>query len=399
MKIENSQLPDGWEIKKLGDICEIKPPKKIAKEKLSENDLVTFFPMVDLKEYNHYIVPIKTKYLKDVYSGYVYFENNDVLLAKITPCFENGKLGIAKDLKNGIGFGSSEYMVFRPKVGILSEYIYYFLSLENIRREGKNRMTGAVGHKRIPVDYLSNQNLITPPLPEQKRIVAILDKAFATTAKAKANAEQNLKNAKELFESYLQGVFENKGEGWKEKTLGEVCEFRNGKAHEKHIVENGKYILINSKFISSDGLKYKRTNSQLSPLYLGDIVFVMSDVPNGKALAKCFLVDKNDTYTLNQRICVIRSKYYDKKFLYYHLNRHKFLLSFNNGENQTNLRKNDILNCPLFLFDQSEQRTIVKKLDALSTETKKLEAIYQQKIDNLEELKKSALQKAFNGEL
>jgi type I restriction enzyme S subunit len=125
----------------------------------------------------------------------------------------------------------------------------------------------------------------------------------------------------------------------------------------------------------------------------------MSDVPKGKTLAKCFTVDEDDTYTLNQRICVIRSKNFDKKFLFYHLNRHRFLLSFDNGENQTNLRKDDILNCPLFVPTLAEQKSIVTKLDALSTETKKLEAIYKTKLNHLEELKKSILKKAFNGEL
>ncbi|MBK7850740.1 MAG: hypothetical protein IPJ66_06210 [Bacteroidetes bacterium] len=104
---------------------------------------------------------------------------------------------------------------------------------------------------------LENQFNLTYPihLLEQKRIVSILDQAFAAIDKAKANAEKNLKNARAVFESYLQGVFENKGDDWKEKTLGEVCEFRNGQAHEQHIDEKGKYILVNSKFISSDGEK------------------------------------------------------------------------------------------------------------------------------------------------
>ena len=132
--------------------------------------------------------------------------------------------------------------------------------------------------------------------------------------------------------------------GWEIKKLGEVCEFYNGQAHENNIADNGRYILINSKFISSDATSFKRTNDALFPLKKSDIVMVMSDVPNGKALAKCFLVDKNDTYTLNQRICAIRTKHFDLKFLLYQLNRHKSLLEFNNGENQTNLRKNDILN-------------------------------------------------------
>src|SRR5579872_508853 len=94
---------------------------------------------------------------------------------------------------------------------------------------------------------------------------------------------------------------------WTTKRLGDVCEFYNGQAHENIIDEKGRYILINSKFISSDGASFKRTNNALSPLNKGDIVMVMSDVPNGKALAKCFLVDADKTYTLNQRICAIRT--------------------------------------------------------------------------------------------
>ena len=150
---------------------------------------------------------------------------------------------------------------------------------------------------------------------------------------------------------------------WDLKKLGEVCDFFNGQAHEKCIDENGKYKLINSKFVSSEGDNFKRTNNALSPLFVNDIVMVMSDVPNGKTLAKCFVVDENDTYTLNQRICVIRSKNFDTRFLYYQLNRNKYLLSFDNGENQTNLRKDDILNCGLFVPPLPVQKRIVSILD------------------------------------
>lgn len=146
-------------------------------------------------------------------------------------------------------------------------------------------------------------------------------------------------------------------------TLGKSCEFFNGKAHEKSIDENGKYIVVNSKFISSEGKSFKRTNEQMFPLYKGDIVMVMSDVPNGKALAKCFIIDEDDTYSLNQRICCIRSKEFDTKYLYYQLNRNEHFLAFNNGENQTNLRKDDILDCPLIKPSLEEQKRMVAELD------------------------------------
>ena len=130
-------------------------------------------------------------------------------------------------------------------------------------------------------------------------------------------------------------------------TLGESCQFFNGKAHEKDIDKEGQFVVVNSKFISSDGEVKKFTAKQMFPLVEDDIVMVMSDVPNGKALAKCYVIEENDKYSLNQRICAIRTTEFNIRFLYYQLNRHPYLLAFNNGENQTNLRKGDILNCPL----------------------------------------------------
>ncbi len=169
---------------------------------------------------------------------------------------------------------------------------------------------------------------------------------------------------------------------WDVKKLGEVCSFFNGQAHEKCIDENGKYKLINSKFVSSEGESFKRTNNALSPLFINDIVMVMSDVPNGKTLAKCFVVDEDDTFTLNQRICVIRSKNFDTRFLYYQLNRNKYLLSFDNGENQSNLRKDDILNCNLFIPPLPEQQRIVAILDEAFAAIAKAKANAEQNLKN-----------------
>ena len=182
---------------------------------------------------------------------------------------------------------------------------------------------------------------------------------------------------------------------WEVKKLGDVCSFFNGQAHEKVIDENGKYKLINSKFVSSEGEKFKRTNNALSPLFINDIVMVMSDVPNGKTLAKCYVVDKDDTYTLNQRICVIRSKSFDTRFLYYQLNRNKYLLSFNNGENQSNLRKDDILNCELFVPSLPEQQCIVAMLDEAFAAIAKAKANAEQNLKNAKELFESYLQGVF----
>ena len=384
MNVGQAQLPEGWEIKNLGEVCKViagqSPEGKFYN---SEGKGMPFYQ--GKKEYGEKYIGKPTKWTTKVTKE---AEAGDILMSVRAPV---GPVNFATQ-QICIGRGLAAIRVGKT---VDREYLYNFLVHHENEIEGN---TGAVFNS-INKKQIESIGFPLPPLPEQQRIVSILDRAFAAIDKAKANAEQNLQNAKELFESYLQGVFENGKEQWEEKTLEEVCEFRNGAAHEKHVDEEGKYTLVNSKFISSDGEKFKRTNDALSPLFVNDIAFVMSDVPNGKALAKCFLVEQNDKYTLNQRIGAIKSTAFIPEFLVYQFNRNKYLLSFNNGENQTNLRKGDILKCPLLLPSKEEQQTIVRQLDALRAETQKLEAVYQKKIDDLEELKKSILQKAFAGEL
>lgn len=148
-------------------------------------------------------------------------------------------------------------------------------------------------------------------------------------------------------------------------TLKDIVKFRNGKGHEKEVVDNGNYVVINSKFVSTGGKIKKYVNTQLVPLDKEDIVMVMSDLPNGKALAKCYYVEENGKYTLNQRIGGFRllSNSLLSKFLYYILDRNSQLLRYDNGADQTNLRKEDILKIKIPVPSLAEQERIVKILD------------------------------------
>ncbi|AFU70512.1 type I restriction-modification system, specificity subunit S HsdS [Psychroflexus torquis ATCC 700755] len=179
-------------------------------------------------------------------------------------------------------------------------------------------------------------------------------------------------------------------------TLGESCKFFNGKAHEKDIDVEGAFVVVNSKFISRDGKVRKNTRKQMFPLFEEDIVMVMSDVPNGKALAKCYIIEENNKYSLNQRICAIRTTEFNIGFLYYQLNRHSYFLAFNNGENQSNLRKGDILNCPLWKPPLSEQKQIVAILDKAFTAIEQAKANIEKNIVNAKELFQSKLNAIFS---
>ena len=166
-----------WKKVKISDVCQIQPKKAQVKLKLKDSDEVSFMPMKDLGIQTIYPKSNQIKKLEKVYSSYTYFEDNDILLAKITPCFENGKLGIASNLINGVGFGSSEYIVLRCSEEVIPQYIYFCLNQPNFRIIGENQMSGAVGHKRVPIEYVENTEIYLPPIADQERIVAKLDAA------------------------------------------------------------------------------------------------------------------------------------------------------------------------------------------------------------------------------
>ncbi len=167
------ELAEGWKMVKLGEVCEINP-KKTEISSLGGDTLVSFLPMEDIGIVQD-IIPIKERKLEEVYKGYTYFKENDVLVAKVTPCFENGKSGIARKLKNGIGFGSSELHVIRVSASVIPEFIYPFVSSDSFKTKGKVQMTGTGGLQRVPSSFIHDFEIPLPPLSVQQRIVAKIE--------------------------------------------------------------------------------------------------------------------------------------------------------------------------------------------------------------------------------
>lgn len=169
---ETKVVSDKYTILTIKDVCEINPKKSELRDIPMDTE-VSFVPMADIREHSMGFCAKQTKPIADVFSGYTYFGENDVLIAKVTPCFENGKSGIAHGLKNGIGFGSSELFVLRPKTNhILPEYLYWLISSDDFLEYGKNKMTGTGGLQRIPRNVLENYQIPVPPLQVQETIVA-----------------------------------------------------------------------------------------------------------------------------------------------------------------------------------------------------------------------------------
>jgi len=181
------KLPHGWANVNIDDVAEVNPRKSLD---LSLDDLVTFVPMAAVSEVSGTIVSPTNRPLKEVNKGFTQFIENDVIFAKITPSMENGKAAVATDLSNGVGFGSTEFHIFRSKGAVLPKFLWYFIRQQSFRDDARKVMTGAVGQQRVPADYLRNYSLRLPPLQEQERIVDKVDNLIARTARAYSELEK-----------------------------------------------------------------------------------------------------------------------------------------------------------------------------------------------------------------
>jgi type I restriction enzyme S subunit len=396
-----------WPIRTLAEVCQIKPPKAEARRKLSGTDLVSFVPMEYLGIDQKILIPIQEKPLAEVAGSYTYFADDDVLLAKITPCFENGKLGIAANLTNGIGFGSSEYLVFRPDKSVDKEWLYYHLSRESFRMEGAARMSGAVGHKRVSKEFIELYPIPIPPLPEQKRIVGILDEAFDGIATAKSNAEKNLQNACALFESHLNDVFTQRGEGWVEIKLGDVCEVKDGTHDSPKYVTDG-IPFVTQKNVRDDGLSFANTKFitqedhdnfyRRSNVAHGDILISMIGANRGMAC----IVDDERIFSIKNVGLVKKNGNVNQQFLLYFLKSPQaanYVRSGSKGGAQEFIGLTELRNFPVHFPSLSRQNVIAAEFETLSAETQRLESIYRHKLASLDELKKALLNQAFTGQL
>lgn len=169
----NVESRDRWKTVRLADVCQINPGKPKASV-LPADAPVTFVPMAAVDEVTGSITARQERHFAKVRGSYTAFQNGDVLFAKITPCMENGKSAIAKDLTYGLGFGSSEFHVIRPSAAILPEFIYHYVRQRSFRNEAKENMTGSVGQARVPADWLKDVEIELPEIDEQRHIVGLI---------------------------------------------------------------------------------------------------------------------------------------------------------------------------------------------------------------------------------
>lgn len=286
------------------------------------------------------------------------------------------------------------------------QFIYLNDHIYSLSRGAAQKNLNVPAFRKIILKYPSS-------LPEQQRIVKILDKAFVAIDKAKQNAEQNLSNAKEVFENYLQEVFENKENAGEEKKLGEVVsEMMTGPfgsmLHKSDYVENGIPVInpqniINSKIIPlQKTMISKDTFKRLEKYALreNDII-----IARRGEMGRCAIVEKENTGWLcgtGSLVIRVNKKKTDERYLTFYLSSSKVKKQLENssiGATMNNLNQKVLLGLNLVLLSIQKQKVAIKTINTLSGEIKSLDAIYKQKIANLVELKKSILQKAFRGAL
>lgn len=196
------ESPTGWRYVLLEEVVEINPPRP-SKDDHASDMPVTFVPMAAVDEETGRIEEPEERTFGDVRSGYTAFAEGDLIWAKITPCMENGKAAVARGLFNGLGFGSTEFHVLRPGPDVLAEYLFYFVRQESVRREAEANMTGSVGQRRVPTEFLEEMTIPLPSVEEQARIVARLEVLLGRVRRTQARLDAVPALAQRLREAVL----------------------------------------------------------------------------------------------------------------------------------------------------------------------------------------------------
>jgi len=289
-------------------------------------------------------------------------------------------------------------------------YLLYFL-----RTVSAQNLVQDHAYPSLNLPLIAGIPIALPPLPEQHHIVAILDEAFDAIATAKTNAEQNLQNARALFESHLQQVFTERGEGWDEKPLSELCDIKHGYAFEGTFFNNdGDYVLLTpGNFFESGGYrdrgdKQKYYTGEIPRDYIlneGDLLVAMTEQAAG-LLGSPILVPESDRFLHNQRLGLVIPKScvaWTNEFFFHVFNTRHVREAIHGSASGVKVRHTSptkighvVVTFPISI---TEQKRIVAELASLAEETQHLESLYQQKLAALDELKKSLLHEAFSGAL
>ena len=366
----NGSVASEVTVVRLADVVEVNPGKFEARA-LPPGTEASFVPMEDLSTDRPSFVPTRTRSVGEVITGYTSFRDCDVLLAKITPCFENGKAGIAAGLKNGIGFGSTEFYVLRASDKILPEFLYYIVTRQAFRDEGAQNMAGTAGQQRVRRDFVEDYEIPLPPLEEQRRIVSEIE-----------GYQKVLDGARQILAGYRFKL--DVAPDWESQPLGEICQFIDyrGKTPEKSA---SGIPLITAKnirfgFISREPAEFVTEATYHAWMTRGfpkkgDVLFT-TEAPMGMAA----LIDHDNRFALAQRsIClspnpkILSGGYLCRALLCEQVQ--KSLEAQATGSTVLGIKASSLKEIEIPLPPLGEQRRIVAELDAEVTEMDAVRAL------------------------
>ncbi|WP_368885001.1 restriction endonuclease subunit S [Providencia vermicola] len=419
----SDSFPEHWQVRRLRFAIKLNPSKNEVP--LSDSELVSFVPMDAVGEYGGIRLD-EHKELGDIGSGYTYFRDNDVIVAKITPCFENGKGAIAKGLTNGCAFGTTELHVLRADLELLDpDFMFYLTASDWFRDLGESEMYGAGGQKRVPEDFIKNLIVGIPPKEEQKAIIGFLEYKTAQIDSLIAKKQTLLDKLSEqstalISQAVTKGLdptvsMKDSGVNW----LGEVPEHwetwkvthgfnRIGSGttpkSDNPLFYDGNVPWVTTSELREDTIfdtSQKVTEeavAQYSALKLypkGSLAIAMYGATIGRL--GIFGIDA----TVNQACCVYsQPTVFDTRFVYYWLRMRKpILISLSNGGGQPNLSQDDLKKLWIPIPDICEQQAIVQYLDKkVSQVEKRIEKVCLI-IDKLNEYRSALITNAVTGKI
>ena len=407
------EIPEHWEIKRLKNVSDFNPQNDQSISNFSE---VGYLPMERLK--NGYMLPSVIN-VYNLTQGLTFFKENDIVMAKVTPCFENGNIAIAKNLINNCGFGSSELFIFRVR-NINREYFFYLLQEEKIKEVCKSTMIGTGGLKRISPTFMRNLLLPIPPTLEQQSIAIYLDQKCGEIDELITLQEEmitKLQSYKQsvITEAVTKGLDKNvplKDSGiewigeipehWDTYKLKRCSKFINGYAFNSNHFNKDKGIpvirigdILNEQ-ISFENIVYVQENNELEKfiVHKNDILIAMS----GATVGKIGLYSSDDIVYINQRVGIIRATLYNYIKRMFSTNGFIDYINLSSaGSAQPNISSDGILNFNIPVPPINEQQSIADYLDQKCSEIDELISIKQQKIEKLKDYKKSLIFECVTG--
>lgn len=383
----------------LEEFCVINPKTK----QIPDDMEVSFVPMQSVSDTGA-VQTDEVRKASEVKKGFTFFEEGDVLFAKITPCMENGKGGIARGLKNGVGFGSTEFHVLHPAPEkVSSEWLYYLTSWDEFRKQCARNMTGSAGQKRVPKSYLEHYKVHLPSLEEQRRIAAVLDKVSGLIAKRREQLDKLDDLVKARFVEMF-GDCKTNPKGWETCCLEEIAEVGSSKRVFVEELKDegipfyrgtevgalaGGMTIIPELFITEE--HYKDLCEMTGKPKKGDLL-MPSICPDGRI----WLVDTDDPfYFKDGRVLWVHgiSNKFDPVFLLYTL-KDRIMTDYSSIASGTTfaelkifaLKKCQVFNTPI---------EVQKKFSAFISNINRSKLTIQQSLDKLEVMKKALMQKYF----